>query len=89
MFQVIVYSLCRSGTAELRHINPVSEGGIAGIEAKALVWKWNCGTSNRIIFLMWKRNYWTFKHYSLCGSGMSDLKVQMNKINISVSSLQL
>ena len=51
------------------------EGGIAGLEAKALVWKWNCGTSSRSIILVWKRNYETSKHYSFCGSGMSDLKV--------------
>ena len=44
-------------------------------EAKALVWKGNCGTISRSIFLVWKRNYGTSKHYSLCGSGILDLKV--------------
>ena len=50
------------------------ECGISGLEAKALVWKWNCGTSSRSIFLVWKRNYGTSKYYFVCGSGLSDLK---------------
>ena len=49
----------------------VCEGGIAGLEAKA----WNCETSSRSIFLVWKRNYGTAKHYSLFGSEMSDHKL--------------
>ena len=50
------------------------EDGIVGLETKALVWKWNCGTSSRSIFLVWKRNYETTKHYSSCRSGISYLK---------------
>ena len=64
-----------SGTAELQVTHySVCEGRFAGLEAKALVWKWNSGTSSHSIFLVWKRNYGTSKHYSLCGGGMSDLK---------------
>ena len=51
------------------------EGETADLEAKALVWKRNCGTSSCSILLVRKRNYGTSKHYSLCGSGISDLKV--------------
>ena len=51
------------------------EGGIAGLEAKALVWKPNLGTSSHSLFIVRERNYGTSKHYSLCGSGISDLKV--------------
>ena len=49
--------------AELRDLKP-----------KLFVWKWNCRTSSRSIFLVWKRNYGTSKYYSVCGSGVSGLK---------------
>ena len=81
MFQVTVYSLCGIGTAEFQVTKKsVCEGGIAGLEAKALVRMWNSGTSSRSTFLMWKRNYGTSKHYSLSGSGMSDLKVTQHSM---------
>ena len=48
------------------------EGGTAGLEAKGLVRKRNCGTSSRSVFLVWKRNFqtlflerkWNFKNKS-------------------------
>ena len=70
MFKVRVYYLCGIG--------PVCEGGTARREAKALVWKRNCSTPGRSIFLVWKWNYGTSKHYSLCGSGIADLKSHNN-----------
>ena len=53
----------------------VCEGGTAGLESKARVWKRNCRTSSRSTFLVWKLNYGTSKHYSLCGRGIADIKV--------------
>ena len=41
-------------------------------------WKRNCWTSSRNILLVWMWNYRTskyYKYYSLCGSGITDLKV--------------
>ena len=61
--------------------------------SRLLVWKRNCRTSSHVIFCvrrwncgtwsqssLWKRNYGTSKHYSLCGSGMSDLKVDQHSM---------
>ena len=50
--QVTDYSVCGGRTAELQD--------------KALVWKRNCGTSSRSIFLLWKRNF-KASVYSFCG----------------------
>ena len=52
----------------------VCGGGTAGLDAKALVWKRNSGTSSRSIFLVWKRIYATSKNDSLCGSEFQILK---------------
>ena len=51
------------------------EGGTAGLEAKALVWKRNCGTSSRSTFIVWTRNYGSSKHYSLCGSPEAEFQI--------------
>ena len=59
------------------------------LQVKALVWKQNCGTSSRSIFLVWKRNFkatvYSFcgiaelqvTHYSVCGSRTAELQVKV------------
>ena len=68
------------------------EGGTAELEAKALVWKRNCGTSSRSIFFggsgttelpsiipCAEAEFQTLKvtQYSMCGSGIAKLKVSV------------